>query len=45
MLTVHFDDAQVAAAMVAVELFMEHDDTPLANIDLLRQHIDRLVAA
>ena len=45
MLTAHFDDAQVAAALVAVELFMEHDDTPLASIDLLCQHNDGLVAA
>jgi hypothetical protein len=58
MLTVYFDDPQVAAAVAGVELFMEHDDTPLAVIgapqdlrsraaptDLLRQHIDGLVAA
>ena len=57
MLTVYFDDPQVAAAMAAVELFMEHDDTPLAIIgaphglhsqaatDLLRRHIDGLIAA
>jgi hypothetical protein len=32
MLTVCFDDPQVAAAMAAVELFLEHDDTPLAII-------------
>ena len=32
MLTVCFDDPQVAAAMAAVELFMEHGDTPLAII-------------
>jgi hypothetical protein len=29
MLTVYFDDPQVAAAIAAVQLFMEHDDTPL----------------
>lgn len=58
MLTVCFEDPQVAAAMAAVEPFMEHCDTPLAVIvapehlysqaaptDLLRRHIDRLVAA
>jgi hypothetical protein len=32
MLTVYFDDPQVAAAVAAVELCMEHDDTPLAII-------------
>ena len=32
MLTVYFDDPQVAAAMGVVGLFMEHDDTPLALI-------------
>lgn len=32
MLTVYFDDPQVAAAVAAVKLLMEHDDTPLAII-------------
>ena len=34
-LTVFFDDPHVAAAM-AVELFMEHDDSPLAFIGALQ---------
>jgi len=29
---VYYDDPQVAAAVAAVELFMEHRDTTLANI-------------
>jgi hypothetical protein len=58
MLTVCFEDPQVAAAMAAVEPFMEHCDMHLAIIvapehlysqaastDLLRRHIDGLVAA
>jgi hypothetical protein len=31
-LTVYFDDPQVAAVVGVVDLFMEHDDTPLALI-------------
>ena len=58
MLTLYFDDPQVATARAAVELCMEHDDTAVAIVgaprnlhcqaaptDLLRQHIDGLVAA
>jgi hypothetical protein len=32
LLTVYFDDPQVATAMGVVELFMEHDETPLAIV-------------